>query len=386
MNGINDAVLLLNLIKGGAVRFNNKCYGTTGKANEGSETTLPSEDEWSYVCTIMANLRDAGVTMLRTGMHDWQGTQAAMSAGAGVVAEKCLLILDAASLYNIKVVIVLGGFSDASTAANGSRLFEVGSPVYELFVQYAAGVADALHDTNVELVELVNEPDYVSITWASVDKFIEWETIILADVRARQTKPGVPLGMGTAVDSSLYPMDWWGEMSGQKKVIDSILRPCDVASVHTYIGEPSSYARKVWTEQKVPAFKAAAKRLGKKLIIGETGLLYAGGTYDAGMASALKDVPHCWMVRKHDPKVYTVPTIPNRPSSTPAPETPAGPTSEDLNEPPAQGTPEAPMVELPVIEEPPVVEPTPEPPPTVKRTWAQAFMDFVSKWFRNCSW
>jgi hypothetical protein len=389
MSGINDAVLLLNLIKGGAVTYYNKCFGATGTANSGSETLLPSSDEWSYLCTYMSNLQAQDVDLLRTGIHDWQGTVVAMNDPART-AEKCLIIADAAAIYGIKVVLVLGGFSDSSTSAQGAGLFDENSALYTKFVKYAAQVADALKDSNVELLELLNEPDHVSVKWESLKKFISWETFILADVRAQQAQPGVPLGMGTAVDSSLYAMDWWGEISGQSQVIDSILKPCDVASVHTYIGDRGDYPRDVWMNQKVPAFKAAAKRVGRKFIVGETGLLYNGGTYDAGMDVALKDVPHCWMVRWWDPTKYTkLTTIPERPGQ----EAPTPPTSEEPTpDPPVVEEPEPPVVVEPEPDipesplEPPTVEPDPEPPPTgpqVRKLICMEFFKWLKGWFKR---
>jgi hypothetical protein len=381
MSGFNDAVLLLNLVKGGASARYNKCFGTSGNANSGSETKLPIDDEWAYLCTYMSNLADRDVTLLRTGIHDWQGTVVAMSDPART-AEKCTNILDAASLYGIKVVLVLGGFADSSTSAQGADMFKDDSALYSKFVRYAAQVADALHDTDVELVELLNEPDHVSVKWPSLAAFISWETFLLADVRAAQAMPGAPLGMGTAVDSSLYAMDWWGEISGQKKVIDSIIGPCDVASVHTYIGDRGDYPRKVWMEQKVPAFVAAAKRTGKKLIVGETGLLYNGGTYDAGMEVALKDTPHCWMVRWWKPTEYAVLTsIPTRPShDAPAPGPVEEPTTPEI-EPPAQETPtelEPDIPESPL--QPPTVDDDEE--PTGPQGGKIILIEFV-KWLKN---
>ena len=387
MSGFNDAVLLLNLIKGGSVSRYNKAFGLSGGANSGSETKLPIDDEWAYLCTYMSNLADRDVTLLRTGIHDWQGTVVAMIDPAKT-AEKCKNILDSASLFGIKIVLVLGGFSDSSTSAQGAGMFDDTSALYSKFVRYAAHIGDALHGYDLELLELLNEPDHVSIKWPPRASFISWETFLLADVRAAQAMPGVPLGMGTTVDSSLYAMDGGGEISGQKKVIDSIIAPCDVASIHTYIGDRGDYPRDVWLNQKVPAFKAAAKRTGKKLIVGETGLLYNGGTYDAGMEVALKDTPHCWMVRWWKPTEYKLLTsIPARPShDAPAPGPVEEPTLPEI-EPPAQETPEEPeepdIPESPL--EPPTVEPDPEPPPTapVVRKLICIVLKWVKSWFKR---
>jgi len=155
-----------------------------------------------------------------------------------------------------------------------------------------------------------------------------------------------------------------------------------VASVHTYIGETGDNARKVWLEQKLPAFRASCKRTGKKLIIGETGLLYNGGTYDAEMDKALGDTPHIWMVRWWDPTQFIVPEIPDRPlHDAPAtgdnndlppptePEPPAQETTPETPEEPTEPTipepePEGPIEEPPPVVEPPIVEPVEPSGPT----------------------
>jgi hypothetical protein len=396
--GFNDAVLLLNLIKGGAVARFNKAFGSSGNANSGSEVELSVDGEWPYLCTYMGGLKAQGVTMLRTGIHDWQGTVVAMADPARTAA-KCQSILDAAQCYGLKVVLVLGGFSDSNTAAQGAGLFEDDTALHNQFVMYAATVADALHGHEaLELLELVNEPDYVSVHWPTLAAFLAWETDLLSDVRQAQASPGVPLGMGTAVDSTLYAMDWLGEISGQSQVIQSILRPCDVASVHTYIGDDNATSRQVWVEQKLPAFIESAKRMGKKLIIGETGLLSKGGIWDSQMAKALQasGLPYCWMVRWWPPTEYAVlDTIPPQPShDSSAPETPTIPdSSTDTTTPdPAQDTTEEPTppeepVEPPAVEpepEEPTVEPTPEPEPaTARRTWLQALIELMLKLFKK---
>lgn len=350
--GLNDASILGNMIKGGAVRWHNKAFGATGQVNEGSETELvpPDGSEWTYACIYMSNLKERGYEDLRVGFHDWQTTQAAMRAGAAVVSEKLLLLLDAARIYGIGVTAVIGGLSDKSTAERGFGLFDSSSPSYASFVTYSAAIADALHGTDIVLLELVNEADFITCVekyWKSrtSKEFIAWAAQLMADVKAAQKRPGVPLGMGTAVDSSLYAIDWLSEISGSSMIIDSILAPCDKASVHTYIGDRGSEARKVWLEQKLPAFVAACKRLSRELIIGETGLLYSGGVYDAGMDAALQKsgAVYLWMVRRHDPKAYTIPAIPERPAhivDTPAPDESSEPTSSDvIEQPPAQETP-----------------------------------------------
>ena len=78
------------IVIAGAVARYNKCFGSTGTANSGSETRLDVEDEWAYLCTYMSNLQAQGVDLLRTGIHDWQGTIIAMNDPART-AEKCII-------------------------------------------------------------------------------------------------------------------------------------------------------------------------------------------------------------------------------------------------------------------------------------------------------
>ena len=52
-----------------------------------------------------------------------------------------------------------------------------------------------------------------------------------------------------------------------------------------------------------------------------------------------------------------------------------------VEEPPVVVEPEPDVPESPL--EPPTVEPDPEPPPTAKRTWAKAFLEFMSKFFKK---
>lgn len=355
--GINDASILGNLVRGGAVKWYNKAFGSSGNANEGSETELvpPDGREWTYACIYMSNLKMQGYEYLRLGFHDWQTTRAGMDAGAVVVADKARLLLDAAEIYGIGVVLVIGGLSDKSTAEQGFGLFDCESSLYKAFVRYAAAIADELYGSKLRLLELINEADFITCVekyWKrkSIADFNAWSSQLVADVKAAQKRPGVPIGMGTAVDSTIHAMNWLSEISGDTKAIDSMVGMCDVISVHSYIGEKGSTPFNVWKDQKVPAFVAAAKRCGKELVFGETGCLYEGGTYDADMDKVLKasGSTYLWMVRRHDPKVYTIPTVPERPTSsthTPAPETPPvvdEPTTPVVIEPPAQETPETP--------------------------------------------
>jgi hypothetical protein len=187
--------------------------------------------------------------------------------------------------------------------------------------------------------------------------------------------------MGTAMDSTLYcdergngAMPW---MTAEciERIIPRMAAGCDVWTPHVYLGQNDQVHRDVLLRQKFPSFVRAAQMAGKPLVLGETGALYQGGTYEAQMASALDSlgIDRCWMIRWWTPTQYTVPSIPARVPYSPAPaptETPTNPPVES-NDPsdPAQEPPDEPeepqepaVIEEPVEDPPAVVEPPIEPP------------------------
>jgi len=400
--GINDPSALPNVVRGGTVKWYNQVIGSTGSKNSGSITEHRPADgsEWTYWCDIFSFLDSIGIHDYRGGGHDPQAWEAFLYAGVERLIEAILTMLDAARAYGVRVVLTLGGFSDTITAPRAFELFERGSTKYNQFVAMAAKVADAVkgHEA-LEVLELLNEPDFVTCIsgywlkkypsggWALINGFVEWERNIIADVRAKQENPGTPLGMGTALDSNLYCnakgepiMDWY---ASPPKVIMEVLRPCDKLTIHSYVNENSALHRDVWAKQKIVAFLAAAKALGKRLIIGETGGLWAGGIYDSGMEATLSasGAVYLWMVRWWDPKVFTIPTSyperypkePEPPVEEPEDEMPEkgpktgnseGEASEgaDIPPDPVESTDGANPEPSEPLEEPPAPEPAPEPP------------------------
>ena len=353
----------------------NQAFGTSGRANEGSTTILPSANDWAFHCTRYANLSAQGVTIDRTWGHDPQAWQTIMSAGKERVADAILMQLDAAALYGIKCIITLGGFSDPNTCSQAYSLFDLSSQDYQRFVELAAFVADKISGhPALEVLELLNEPDYMHVItgywrrrypagrYELLNAYAVWQDGIISAVRGKQIRPGTPLGMGTAMDSTLYcdergngAMPW---MTAEciEQIIPRMAAGCDVWTPHVYLGENSQLHRDVLFRQKFPSFAQAARKAGKPLVFGETGALYQGGTYDPMMASTLDQLgaDRCWMIRSWDPKVWSRPVIPQRVPYSPAPtETPTNPPVES-NDPsdPAQEPPDEPEVPPEEPEEP----------------------------------
>lgn len=398
LTGLSDPSLGINVLRGGEVRYMNQAFGATGRANEGSTTILPSHDDWAFHCTRYANLSAQGVTIDRTWGHDPQAWQEIMRAGKEKVAEAILMQLDAAAVYGIKVIVTLGGFSDPNTCSQAYGLFDPSSQDFQRFVELAAFVADKVSGHPALLcLELLNEPDYMHVItgyWRPrypagrmelLNAYAMWQDGMISAVKGKQLRPGTPIGMGTAMDSTLYcdangngAMPW-GTSECINEIIPRMAAGCDVWTPHVYLGENDQTHRDVLFGQKFPSFAQAASRAGKRLVLGETGALYYGGTYDATMAQALDalGLDRCWMVRWWDPTQYAVPSIPPRvpasseiPSPAPVetPDTPA-PGADPVPEPsddtssPAQEPPDEPEDPI-VIELPPSYEPEPmEDPP-----------------------
>jgi len=399
-SNINDPSQLMNVLRGGTVKWLNQCFGVSGNANDdGHPINFPPADglEYTYWCNIMYNLTLVNVKKVRNGGHDEQAYEVFMAVGATRTVEAMVTMLKAARAYNIKVITTLGGFSDASTCYKIYDLFNKDSQMYKDFTTFAAEVADGLYDyrDTLELLELLNEPDFMQVVkdyWlknfksllladplAIIKLYAAWVDQMIKDVKAKQKKPGVAIGMGTALDSNLYSdangnarMDWLAEKA-VPNVIKMVLAPCDKPSIHSYIGENTSVHEQVWRTQKLPAFVAAANALGKTLIVGETGSLWVGGTYNSGMDAVYQtygNVEKYWMIRSWDPKIYKIPTTypPETVIETPEPDTPATdpPASEDTEqeptgpeEDPSEGNPE-PSTD-PVVEDPfPTDTTTPE--------------------------
>jgi hypothetical protein len=388
--GLADPSLGINILRGGAVRYMNQAFGTSGRANEGSTTILPSANDWAFHCTRYANLSAQGVTIDRTWGHDPQAWQTIMSAGKERVADAILMQLDAAALYGIKCIITLGGFSDPNTCSQAYSLFDLSSQDYQRFVELAAFVADKISGhPALEVLELLNEPDYMHVIkgyWLPrypagrmelLNAFAVWQDGMISAVKGRQSRKGTPLGMGTAMDSTLYcdvngngAMPW-GTAECINEIIPRMAAGCDVWTPHVYLGQNDQVHRDVLFGQKFPSFAQAAKKAGKRLVLGETGALYYGGIYDAQMSQVLDDlgVDRCWMIRWWDPTKYTVPSIPTRIPYSPAPvetptETPVEPSPDSSS--PAQEPPDEPgepaEPQEPAVEEPSGEKPSEETP------------------------
>lgn len=333
MNGLSDPSLGINILRGGSVRYMNQAFGSTGKANEGSTTILPSDDDWAFHCVRYANLAAKNVSIDRTWGHDPQAWQEIMRAGKERVAAAILEQLDAAHVYGIRCIITLGGFSDPNTCSQAYGLFDPSSQDYRRFVELAAHVADEVSGHPALLcLELLNEPDYMHVItgywrrrypagrYELLNAYAVWQDGIISAVRGKQIRPGTPLGMGTAMDSTLYcdergngAMPW---MTAEciEQIIPRMAAGCDVWTPHVYLGENSQLHRDVLFRQKFPSFAQAARKAGKPLVFGETGALYQGGTYDPMMASTLDQLgaDRCWMIRWWNPTEYRRPPIPTR--------------------------------------------------------------------------
>jgi|GEM_PF-5006587 len=377
LNGLADPSVGINILRGGAVRYMNQAFGTSGRANEGSTTILPSADDWAFHCTRYSNLKLKGVSIDRGWGHDPQAWQAIMSAGKERVADALLTQLDAAQIYGIKCIITLGGFSDPNTCSQAYSLFDPSSQDYQRFVDLAAFVADKISGhPALEVLELLNEPDYMHVItgyWRKrypagrmelLNAYAIWQDGMISAVKGKQLRKGTPIGMGTAMDSTLYcdangngAMPW-ATAECIKEIIPLMGAGCDVWTPHVYLGQNDQVHRDVLFSQKFPSFAQAAKKAGKRLVLGETGALYYGGIYEAQMAQVLDalGIDRCWMIRWWTPTQYTVPSIPARVPYSPAPaptETPTNPPVES-NDPsdPAQEPPDEPEVPPEEPEEP----------------------------------
>jgi hypothetical protein len=392
INGFVDPSFGTNILRGGDVKYLNQAFGVDGSANDnGHPTVLPSAGTWEFKCTYFYNLAQKGVKVARVEGHDPQAEQVLIAAGKEKAAEDILETLDAANIYGIKVIVTLGGMSDPNTAPQAYGLYDTTTNDYRRFVELAAFVADAVSGHPALIVlELLNEPDYMTAIkgyWlprypggrmALLNAFAIWQDGMISAVKGKQLKPRTPLGMGTAMDSSLYcdangvPAMPWGTEECIATIMPRMAAGCDVWTPHLYQHERTALALQVLKNDKLTSFIKAAQRANKPLVLGEVGGLYAGGVWTPELQAVYDQYPDlvvCWMIRSWDPKVYTVPAIPPRhpvaveiptPPPVETPVTPTAPPSTDSSS-PAEEPAEPPQE--PVADPEPIPDPeAPKPP------------------------
>lgn len=378
--GFVDPSFGINCLRGSDVWYLNQGFGRDGAANDnGHPTQLPSSSKWEFKVTYFYNLAQRGVRVARLYGHDPQAYQVMMARGWEAVSQDMLETLDAAQSFGIRCILTLGGLSDVNTWQQAKKLLDVNSQEFYNFKVFMARVADQLSGhPALELLEALNEADFMNVItghWLKefpaggmqlLRGYAQWQTALLDGVRALQKRPGTPLGMGTAMDGTLFCDSRgnaampWGTDQCIKEIIPLMGAGCDIWTPHVYLMEDNPTHLKVFAEQKLPSFIKAAKLAGKQLVLGEAGGLYRGGIWTPQLQTvfdAYPDLVVCWMIRSWDPKIWTRPSIPARVpySYSPAPtETITEPPVEEPSIPsdPAQEPPEEPSGEQPNEETP----------------------------------
>ncbi|MBI0582455.1 MAG: hypothetical protein JET69_05505 [Methanomassiliicoccales archaeon] len=372
IQGFVDPSFGINCLRGSDAWYLNQGFGRDGAANDdGHPTLLPSSSKWEFKVTYFSNLAAKGVKVARVEGHDPAAWKQVMASGWEAVAADALETLDAARLFGIKVIITLGGLSDALTWQQAEKLLDDTNPEYKAFQVLMAKVADALHGhPALKLLEALNEADFRSVIkghWLKrfpqgrmqlLRGFAAWQVTLLDGVRELQVRKGTPIGNGTAMDGTLFTDPNgnaampWGTNECIYEIIPLMGAGCDVWTPHVYQNEDAPDHLLVLKRDKVPSFVRAAEVAGMELIIAEAGALWRGGTRTPALQAVFDAYPElvvCWMIRSWDPRVYSRPSVPARVPYSPAPQTPvetpapvADPVEPSIPSDPAQEPPDEP--------------------------------------------